>query len=138
MSAGVPPGSRAITPGACGRVREARSGESQAVVTVLAVRLFYVDDSGNETITTFSAVSVPVQAWTAALDSWLGWQVSQGAVLVVRACLSEVYKQLCDRVLGRPGDPAGAADAHPLDQASDDLCALLGGQPDGTFGGSTG
>jgi hypothetical protein len=38
------------------------------------VRLFYVDDSGNETVTTFSAVSVPVQAWTAALDSWLGWR----------------------------------------------------------------
>jgi hypothetical protein len=38
------------------------------------VRLFYVDDSGNEMITTFSAVFVPVQEWTAALDSWLGWR----------------------------------------------------------------
>jgi len=38
------------------------------------MRLFYVDDSGNETVTTFSAVSVPAQAWTAALDSWLGWR----------------------------------------------------------------
>jgi hypothetical protein len=47
---------------------------SQAVVTVLAVRLFYVDDSGNETVTTFSAVSMPVQAWAVALDAWLGWR----------------------------------------------------------------
>lgn len=31
---------------------------SRVVVTVLPVRLFYVDDSGNETVTTFSAVSV--------------------------------------------------------------------------------
>jgi Protein of unknown function (DUF3800) len=38
------------------------------------VRLFYVDDSGNEAVTTFSAVSVPVRTWTAALDSWLGWR----------------------------------------------------------------
>jgi hypothetical protein len=38
------------------------------------VRLFYIDDSGNEEIATFSAVSVSVEAWTAALDVWLGWR----------------------------------------------------------------
>jgi hypothetical protein len=47
---------------------------SQVVVTVQSMRLFYLDDSGNESITTFSAVSVPVEAWTAASDVWLGWR----------------------------------------------------------------
>jgi Protein of unknown function (DUF3800) len=39
-----------------------------------AMRLFYVDDSGNESMTTFSAVSVPVAAWAPALDVWLDWR----------------------------------------------------------------
>ncbi len=38
------------------------------------MRLFYVDDSGDERLTTFTAVSVPVQSWTIGLDSWLGWR----------------------------------------------------------------
>ena len=44
------------------------------MTTVPAVRLFYVDDSGNEAIKSFSAVSVPAREWTAALDSWLRWR----------------------------------------------------------------
>lgn len=36
--------------------------------------MFYVDDSGDERLTTFSAVSVPAQSWTRGLDSWLGWR----------------------------------------------------------------
>lgn len=43
-------------------------------VPCLFVRLFYVDDSGNESMTTFSAVSLPVQAWTTALGAWLDWR----------------------------------------------------------------
>jgi hypothetical protein len=58
----------------CPLARRRCPGVPGCLVTVLAVRLFYVDDSGNETVTTFSAVSVPVQAWTAALDSWLSWR----------------------------------------------------------------
>jgi hypothetical protein len=38
--------------------------------------LFYVDDSGDERLTTFSAIGVPVERWIAALDCWLGWRRS--------------------------------------------------------------
>jgi Protein of unknown function (DUF3800) len=36
--------------------------------------IFYVDDSGDERLTTFSAIGVPVDRWTAGLDCWLGWR----------------------------------------------------------------
>lgn len=38
--------------------------------------LFYVDDSGDERLTTFSAIGVPVESWIGALDCWLGWRRS--------------------------------------------------------------
>jgi hypothetical protein len=81
---------------------------SQALVTVRAVRLFYVDDSGNEKVTTFSAVSVPVEAWTAALDVWLGWRRHLRAVhgIDVRSRL-HAADWLAGR--GRPSDDPGAA-----------------------------
>ncbi len=69
------------------------------------MRLFYVDDSGNEAVTTFSAVSVPVEAWTAALDVWLGWRRHLRAVhgIDVRSRL-HAADWLAGR--GRPsGDP---------------------------------
>lgn len=75
------------------------------VVTVRVVRLFYVDDSGNERVTTFSAVSVPVEAWTAALGVWLGWRRHLRAVhgIDVRSRL-HAADWLAGR--GRPsGDP---------------------------------
>jgi len=87
------------------RVRSALSLGSQALVTVWVVRLFYVDDSGNETVTTFSAVSVPIEAWTAALDLWLGWRRHLRAVhgIDVRSRL-HAADWLAGR--GRPsGDP---------------------------------
>ncbi len=67
-----------------------------------------MDDSGNEKITMFSAVSVPVQAWTAALDSWLGWRRHLRAVheIDVRSRL-HAADWLAGR--GRPsGDPESA------------------------------
>jgi Protein of unknown function (DUF3800) len=36
--------------------------------------LFYVDDSGDERLTTFSAIGVPVERWNAALARWLAWR----------------------------------------------------------------
>lgn len=36
--------------------------------------LFYVDDSGDERLTTFSAIGVPVEQWNAALARWLAWR----------------------------------------------------------------
>ncbi len=36
--------------------------------------LFYVDDSGDERMTTFSAIGVPVERWNAALGHWLAWR----------------------------------------------------------------
>lgn len=36
--------------------------------------LYYVDDSGDERLTTFSAIGVPVERWIAALDRWLAWR----------------------------------------------------------------
>jgi hypothetical protein len=72
------------------------------------VRIFYVDDSGNETVTTFSAVSVPVEFWTVALDSWLGWRRHLHAThgVGVRARL-HATDWLAGR--GRPSsDPAAA------------------------------
>jgi hypothetical protein len=38
------------------------------------VRLFYVDDSGNADLTTFTAVAVPVEQWTRSLAEWLAWR----------------------------------------------------------------
>lgn len=38
------------------------------------MHIFYVDDSGDESLTTFSAVGVPVQCWSAALGAWLAWR----------------------------------------------------------------
>jgi hypothetical protein len=72
------------------------------------VRLFYVDDSGNEGITTFSAVSVPVQAWTTALDAWLGWRRHLHTVhgIDVRSRL-HAADWLAAR--GRPASDLGAA-----------------------------
>jgi hypothetical protein len=72
------------------------------------VRLFYVDDSGNETVTTFSAVSVPVQTWTVALDSWLGWRrhLHSAHGIDVRSRL-HAADWLAGR--GRPSGEAGAA-----------------------------
>jgi hypothetical protein len=40
------------------------------------MRIFYVDDSGNESLTTFTAISVPADRWSAALRSWLTWRRS--------------------------------------------------------------
>jgi hypothetical protein len=36
--------------------------------------LFYVDDSGDERLTTFSAIGVPVARWNAGLARWLDWR----------------------------------------------------------------
>jgi hypothetical protein len=36
--------------------------------------LFYVDDSGNEHLTTFSAIGIPADRWRAALARWLAWR----------------------------------------------------------------
>jgi hypothetical protein len=36
--------------------------------------LFYVDDSGDERLTTFSAIGVPVERWNEGLACWLGWR----------------------------------------------------------------
>jgi hypothetical protein len=36
--------------------------------------LFYVDDSGDERLTTFSAIGVPVERWNAASAQWLAWR----------------------------------------------------------------
>jgi hypothetical protein len=36
--------------------------------------LFYVDDSGDERLTTFSAIGIPVEQWNAALAQWLAWR----------------------------------------------------------------
>ncbi len=73
----------------------------------LAVRLFYLDDSGNEAVTIFSAVAVPVEAWTAALDVWLGWRRHLRAVhgIDVRSRL-HAADWLAGR--GRPSDDPGA------------------------------
>jgi hypothetical protein len=38
------------------------------------MRIFYVDDSGNEAFTTFSAVAVPARGWSTALGRWLAWR----------------------------------------------------------------
>ncbi len=34
----------------------------------------YVDDSGDENRTLFSALAIPSQHWTKCLDNWLGWR----------------------------------------------------------------
>jgi len=36
--------------------------------------LFYVDDSGDERLTTFSAIGIPVERWNAATARWLAWR----------------------------------------------------------------
>jgi Protein of unknown function (DUF3800) len=36
--------------------------------------IFYVDDSGDERMTTFSAIGIPVERWNAALARWLAWR----------------------------------------------------------------
>lgn len=36
--------------------------------------LFYVDDSGDERLTTFSAIAVPVGSWSSATARWLAWR----------------------------------------------------------------
>lgn len=38
------------------------------------MRIFYVDDSGNEAFRTFSAVGVPAWQWSTALGNWLNWR----------------------------------------------------------------
>ncbi|MGA2165524.1 MAG: DUF3800 domain-containing protein [Solirubrobacteraceae bacterium] len=89
------------------RLRREELGIS-AIVTVSAMRLFYVDDSGNEAVTTFSAVSVSVRAWTVALDSWLGWRrhlhSAHGIDVRVRLHAAD---WLAGR--GRPSDDSAAA-----------------------------
>jgi hypothetical protein len=36
--------------------------------------LFYVDDSGDERLTTFSAIGIPADGWNEALARWLAWR----------------------------------------------------------------
>jgi hypothetical protein len=36
--------------------------------------LFYVDDSGDERLTTFSAIGIPAEQWSTALARWLAWR----------------------------------------------------------------
>ena len=36
--------------------------------------LIYVDDSGDEHRTLFSALAIPSQHWAKCLDTWLGWR----------------------------------------------------------------
>jgi len=36
--------------------------------------IFYVDDSGDERLTTFSAIGIPVERWNAASAQWLAWR----------------------------------------------------------------
>ena len=36
--------------------------------------IFYVDDSGDERITTFSAIGVPADRWNVATAQWLAWR----------------------------------------------------------------
>lgn len=50
-------------------------------------------------------------------------------VLILRASLAQVGKQLDDGVLGGAGHPHRGLDAVALDEASNDLRALLGAQP---------
>lgn len=38
------------------------------------MRIFYVDDSGNESLTTFTAIGIPTRRWGPALRSWLTWR----------------------------------------------------------------
>lgn len=38
------------------------------------MRIFYVDDSGNESLTSFTAISVGDEHWAAGLGRWLAWR----------------------------------------------------------------
>lgn len=38
------------------------------------MKIFYVDDSGNESLTTFTAIAVPAHRWSASLGAWLAWR----------------------------------------------------------------
>jgi len=40
------------------------------------MHIFYVDDSGNESITSFTALRVPASQWSAGLGRWLTWRRS--------------------------------------------------------------
>lgn len=71
------------------------------------MRLFYVDDSGNESMTTFSAVSVPVEVWTVALDAWLGWRRHLHAAHQIDAC-RRLYAADWLAGRGRPSSDPGA------------------------------
>ncbi len=42
--------------------------------TVASVRVFYIDDSGNEDVTVIAAVTFELERWPEVLKQWLGWR----------------------------------------------------------------
>lgn len=66
------------------------------------MRLFYVDDSGNEALTSFSAIGVTDERWSAGLGRWLMWR---GALRDAHGVNPRYRLHATDWVAGR-GRPA--------------------------------
>lgn len=52
----------------------AESKARMSPVIVILVRLFYVDDSGNENLTVLTAMTMDAEDWRPVLRAWLGWR----------------------------------------------------------------